>query len=490
MRTSRLLPALIALALGAGAVAHAQIALSSAVDLALRNSPKVQMAQADFNKARAALSEAKDVFVPQVNTNGGYGRSTGAPLGVPIIYSISAESLVFSFSQGDYIRSAHAGVEATEHALSEAQIAVAEDVTNTYIALDNALRRRAALREEQDIAGQLEHVTNDRFNAGIDPHIEWTKAKRTVVQIRLQMLLVDGEVAEHSTHLAQLTGLPGTSLSTDPASIPEIAAPQPPAQGEDTAADSQGVRAAFAIARAKQLTAQGDRHYLLRPQIVLQANFSRVDTGLSSYLSYYPRFGGTFDNPNSQNSLGFGLSVTVPLLDMTHRSKARESAADAAHALAEANMQRGLFFEGRAKLRNAALELAARADLARLDQEVAQDQLDALRVQLQAGAANLGGTPANPKDELNARLQERQKYYDVLNSELQLQQTQVNLLRQQGGLSDWIHQSLTTPGQSPSLPVTSPQVNTPSVPGATPQSAAPTPTGTPTTTPHPTSPRP
>lgn len=490
MRTFRLLPALSALALVAGTAAHAQIALSTAVDLALRNSPKVHVAQADHDKARAALSEAKATYIPVVNSNGGYGRSTGAPLGVPIIFSISGDSLVFSFAQGDYIRSAHAAVEATEHALAETQIEVAEDTTNTYIALDNALRRRAALKEEQDIAGQLEQVTNDRFNAGIDPHIEWTKARHAVVQIRLQALQVDSEISEQSAHLAQLTGLPATGLSTTATSIPELTAPAPAASADDTVADSQGIRAAFATARAKQLTAQGDRHYLLRPQIVLQANYSRVDTGLSSYLAYYPRFGGTPDNPNSQNALGFGLSVTVPLLDMTHRAKARASAAEAARALAEANMQRGLFVEGRAKLRNATLQLAARNELARLDQEMAQDQLDTLRVQLQANAANLGGTLATPKDELNARLQERQKYYEVLSSELQLHQTQINLLRQQGGLADWIHQAIISPGQTPSVPIAIPEGNAPGVPGTAPQPASPAPGGAPPATPQPVTPQP
>src|SRR5579875_1810136 len=88
--------------------AHAQLSLSTAVDLAVRNSPRVKMAEADLARALATWGVTKDAFIPYVATTGGYGRSTGAPLGVPVIFSISAQSLIYSFSQRDYIRSAGA----------------------------------------------------------------------------------------------------------------------------------------------------------------------------------------------------------------------------------------------------------------------------------------------------------------------------------------------------------------------------------------------
>lgn len=476
MRNGRLITTLLTFVLGASAGVRAQISLATAVDLALRNSPRVKMAQADLDKAKASLSEAKDAYVPVVQTTGGYGHSTGAPLSVPVVFSISGQSLVFTYSQPDYIRSARAGIDAAEHALREAQIEVAEDATNTYVALNNALQRRAVLQQEQVFAGRLVEVTSDRVSANVDAHIELTKARRTAKQIELQLLLLDDEISGDTHHLAQLTALPPGGLTTDPASIPKFSRPLQ-APGTDPQADSEGVAAAFANARAKQYVAFGDRRYLFRPQIALEANYSRVDAGLSSYAAYYPRFAGPPGGPpNSSNALGVGLQITIPLLDMAHHAKARESAADAAHALAEAHMQRDLFQEGRAKLRNAALELNARAELAQLDRDLAQDQLEALQVQLQANAADLQGPQVTPKDELNARLQERQKYLDVLSADLQLQQTQVNLMRQEGGLGDWIHASLGVPATTPAV---APQTNTPTVPGSSPVTPVPTPTTTP-----------
>ena len=456
-----------------GSMASAQISLQSAVGLALKNSQRLKMAQADLDKARAARGETKDAYVPVVGTQAGYGQSTGAPLGVPVIFSISAQSLVFSFSQRDYIRSAQQSVDAAEHALRNQQIEVVEDTTNTYIALDNALQRQKVLRDESQLADRLVSITQDRVNSGVDAKVEVPRSHRTAVQIRLVVLQLQDEIAADTRHLALLTGLPEGGLQTDVHSIPTLQSPPPPTPQAETA-DSEGVAALFATARAKQFAAFGDHRYLLRPQVALAASFSRVDAGLSSYASYYPRFAGTPDHPNSQNSLGFGLQITVPLLDLAHRSKARESAADAAHAFADAELQRGVFREGRAKLQNSAAELQLRSDLAHDEQEIAKDQLEALEVQLSASAGTLSGPQATPKDLLNAQLQERQRYLDVLNVELQLRQTQVNILRQTEGLSLWVlgtnSRNAISPGGSTVL---QPSVTAPGTLGTPPTGALP-----------------
>ncbi len=468
----------------AAGAASAQISLQTAVDLALRNSPKVRGAQADLDKARAARGEAKDAFIPSVSTVGGYGQATGAPLSVPVIFSISAQSLVFSFSQRDYIRSAQASVESAEHALHEQQIEVVEDATNTYLALDSATARQGVLNQEHEVAGKLVSITTDRINAGIDAPVELPKSRRTATQISLAGLQLADEIAANSQHLATLTGLPASVLTTEPATIPHFDVPHASAPQSDAVADSEGINAAFATARAKQLAAFGDSRYLLRPNISFAANYSRVDTGLSSYASYYPDYQGRKGRPNSENSLGFGLQINIPLLDYAHRSKARGSAADAARAFADAEQQRGVFREGRARLQHSALELKLRADLAHDDQEIAQDQLEALQLQMQASAANLQGPQVTPRDELNARLQERQRYYDMLTAELQLRQTEVNLLRQTDNLGVWV--AAPPSAHTGTTPTITPAVSAPGVPGTAPAMPSAVPSVLPSpATPHP-----
>ena len=446
----------------AAPLARGQLSLQSAVDLALKNSPRIRIAQADVAKARAAWQETRDAYIPAISTQPGYGQATGAPLNVPVIFSIQAQSLVFSFQQKDFVRAAQASIESAQHALNSERIRVVQDVTNTYVALDNAQLRRPVIQRELDLAERLTTVTSQRIDAGVDAKVELPKSKRTALQIRLLALQLEDEIAFNARHLATLTGLPATAIRTDPASIPELA-PVRARQTQLDVADDEGIAALAATARSKQFQAFGDKRYMLRPQISLGASYSRVDIGLSSYAAYYPRYGAA---GNTENSLQFGLSFTIPILDMAHRAKARQSQADADHAGADVLLQRGIFQEGQAKLRNSALELQLRADLAQQEQEIAADQFETLQIQLQSSGGTGTGTgpQANPKDALNAELQERQRFYDLLAAKLQLQQVQVNLLQQQdGGLSRWIQIS---PLQNAPAAVPRPGLNTPAVPTA------------------------
>lgn len=444
-----------------------QVTLQTAVNLALKNSPKVRAAQADLDKARAARGEAQDVFVPVVTTTAGYGQSTGAPLGLPVVFSIQAQSLVFSFSQRDYIRSAQQSVIAAQYALHSAQTEVVEDTTNTYLALDSAIKRKAVMQQELAIADKLVTVTQERIAAGVDPKVEFPQSRRTATQIRLAALQLDDELAQDTAHLATLTGLPAAGMVTEPESIPAFTDPAESSNRSTGNVDSEAIKAAFATAQAKQYAAFGDERYLLRPQISFVTSYSRVDTGLSAFASYYPGFNGTPGHPNSQNALGYGIQMNIPLLDFAHRSKARESAADAARSFADAEQQRGLFRESRAKLQHSAVELHLQAQLATDDQEIAQDQLEAIDLQMR-NAASTAGPPPSPKDQLNAQLSEREKYLQVLNANLQLRQTQVNLLRQTDTLGTWVI-SNPVPAVTPTVvnPV-DPGANLPGTPGVSP----------------------
>lgn len=424
----------------------AQVSLSTAVDLALRTDPKVKMAQADRDKAVAALAEAHDAFVPSIVTSGGVGKSAGVPLSLPVVFSIAAQSLAFNFSQEDYVRAAHAGVTAADFALREARDNTAEDVVSTYISLDGALQRKAALEQASGFATRVSQIVQDRLNAGMDTRIELTRSKLTAARLHLQELQNEDQIAALAAHLARLTGMGGKNFETVHDSLPVFSSS---IISDNVTSDSYGIQAAFANAHAKQEMARGDARYRWRPQLAFSAGYSRISTVGTNYILYYPGFDPERHPDISYNSLDIGIQISVPLLDLIHQAKARGSAAEAARARFQAEDERNQLFEGRIKLQHAAAELSARADVASLDRELAQDQLDAIEVQLQSSTAAASGQELNPKDEQNARLEERQKYLDFLDADLELRKTEVNLLKQNGQLGDWLHGAVTPPGVTP-----------------------------------------
>jgi len=445
-------PAMISFAcLCFAATAGAQVSFTSAVGLALSSSPKVRMAQADLDKARASRSEARDAYYPTVDGITYLGYSYGAPIGEPTLFTFRAGSLAFSFSQKDYIRAATSGIAAASSSLEEAREEVAEDAAITYCALDAAQQRRAALTEEYGNANQLAKIIQDRLDLGQDTQLELLQARRTAAQLRLQMLQLDDEIDTHRSHLARIDGLPDGPLATESGSIPTLPElPPPPADARpgttsEPLADTPAVTAAFNTARAKQEQAFGDSRYLYRPQIDFFAEYSRFST-FNNYQVYYPAFSN-----HTLNAIGIGIRIEIPFYDRIHQDKAVESLADARHAEQEALAARDQMFEGRTKLQHSSAELAAQAELAGLDQQIAQQQLDAILTQLQAGTGNPAGPQLTPKDEQKARIQERQHYIDFLDARSNLRQAQIQFLRLSGRLDAWIR-SAVAQSTSPAAP--------------------------------------
>jgi outer membrane protein TolC len=428
---TRLLRVLIACSVYAGAVTPAigQISFTTAVDLALKNSPRVSMAEADVAKAQAALQQLHDAYIPTVTGGIGLGPpSYGFPLGTPSLFNITSQSLVFSYAQRDYIRGAQASLNAANLALADARQGVSEDAAITYLAVDRDTQRQAALREQAGFAARLVSIVQDRLDAGQDTPIGLTTARLSEAQIRLAALRADDEAAVDQAHLAQLTGLPAKGLSVATNSIPAFTTPEPQSNGFSQAS-SPAVDSAYASARAKREIAFGDARYLLRPQISFAAQYSRF-AEFNNYQEYYLHF--------QQNNAAVGIQINLPVFDMVHRAKARESAADAAHSEHEADMMRDQFFESRLKAQHTTAELAARAEIAGLDQQLAQQQLEVLLVQLKAGNGSSSSVQMSPKDEQSSRIAERDKFLSVLDADFQMRQAQINLLRQTGELDAWI----------------------------------------------------
>ena len=108
------------------APACAQISFTSAVGLALKSNPKVLAAQADVDKSLAALQQIRDAYIPNIVGGSGVGPpSYGYPLGQPSIFNFTAQSLVFSYSQRDYLRAAQAALDATRLNLKDIREGVA-----------------------------------------------------------------------------------------------------------------------------------------------------------------------------------------------------------------------------------------------------------------------------------------------------------------------------------------------------------------------------
>jgi outer membrane protein TolC len=410
----------------------AQVSLATVVDLAERNSSAVKLADADLQKANAALAATENAYIPNLGIGSTVGYSHGFPTGQPSVGSVSMQSLVFSYSQRQYTKAARAGVDAANLSLKDAREQVALDASTTYIELDTVNTELEAARQQESFANSLVQIEQQRAEAGVDSSMDLLQGRLTAAQIKLKRLHLETRAATLTKQIAVLTGMPVGTITPDHASIPEI----PAVTGNEPVRTLLGVKSAGALALSKQFQARGDDLQWHRPQISFGAVYNYDSNELNSYSTYYNNF--------TPNNISFGLQIQIPFFDFGVRAKAKESAADALRATVEAEQAQRQNDVQIAELTGSLRELDAQAEVASLKQQIADDQLKSVLAQLELGNGSgigPGSTPQlSPKAEELARIDERQKYQDARDAEFDLARTRLSLLRALGHMEDWLNE--------------------------------------------------
>ena len=230
--------------------------------------------------------------------------------------------------------------------------------------------------------------------------------------------------------LATLTGLPDGSIVPDHASIPEI----PAVSADEMPKPLLGIQSADALARSKLLEAKGADLAWRRPSIGFGAVYNYDSNELNSYSTYYRNF--------TPNNVSFGLQINLPFFDFSVRAKAKVSAAEALRSKVEAEQAQQQNDIQISQLTASLRELDAQAEVAGLKQQIAEEQLKSIVAQLEVGNGATGtpGAPPqlSPTAEQQARIDERQKYVDALDSGLDLSKARLDLLRALGHMQDWL----------------------------------------------------
>jgi len=419
---------LVVVTLAAQTGARAQVSFATAVDLALRNSTQVRISAADVQHAEAGVMESVDAYKPSFSVGSSLGYSYGFPVGQPSIYTVNAQSLALSFSQPAYIRSSRAALLAAQLQLKNTRQQVILDAALDYIELAKVNQQITALDQQTGFVGRLVEIESERVDAGVDSKVELTQARLTGAQIALRRLhLVDqGDLLR--ARLAHLTGLAPGDFTPEPQTIPN--APEITQQGSVEGLVMQGnsgVKAAYAAAQSKFDIAYGDVRQNNRPTFAFGGEYNRY-AKFNNYSEYYLRF--------QHNNFNVGIQITMPVFDATRKAKAKGSSAEALQATAQADQLRDQAGEQILQLQKSLDELTAQEQVADLQNELAQDQLDAITTQLRLGGSSGGAQPL-PKDEQAARINERSRFVDTLEARFALTQARLTLLRSMGRIEDW-----------------------------------------------------
>jgi outer membrane protein TolC len=399
----------------------------TAIELALKNSAASGVGRADLERARATVTETRDPFLPSMTVGAVLGYSNGFPLSLegsaPSLFNVNIQGMLVNYAQHQYIKAAKSDAEAAAAQNADRRHDVIMEAALDYIQLDLLASSLTVQKEQQAAAAKFQDITSQRIQAGLDSPVELTRAKLVVARTRFDIARSQTAADQLRLRLSQLTGLPAASIQTATETIPPLPTIS---QDDDLAGEAAArnplIKVAEEAALAKEFRAKAERKQLY-PTVDLAGQYAV----LARYNNY-----DKFFQPGSfqRNNLSIGVVVRFPLFNQTLRSAANVAEFDALKARQETRTVKEQVSADTRRLQRSVEQLMAARDVAQLEHELAESDIETAHAKIESGAASL-------KDEQNARVAEHERYTAYLSSSFDLDKAQVQLLRETGDLENW-----------------------------------------------------
>jgi len=426
----RVLPFLVVLAawLGPGSPgAHAQapaqttrLTLKQTVTLALQRSREVALANLQYDLARRQADVRRSEFLPNLYAGSGAAYTNGFPLlaggGAPALFSLSYEQSLLDRLAGSEIKVAEQAAEQQRLAAQDASDGVAMRAASSYLELAKVRRELDLMRRGRDSAQKMLDFTKDRTDAGYELPIEVTKAHLTAARIEQRIAQLEDQEDSLAERLRSMLGYPRDAPM-------EVATEDLPA-GADQSVDAWEAQALQDNVAIKQ--AESERQASL-------AHLKGERSGRWPTISVIGQYNvlGKFNNYDQffnkfqRNNVIAGVDVRIPVF-ASRTSAAISFAQSNANAaqLAVENKRSEVSLDVRHKARMVK-EMDTSREVARLELDLAQQNLQVLQAQFQQGRASL-------RDLEAAQLDENDKWLAFLDADFARQQAQLDLLRTTG----------------------------------------------------------
>ena len=409
------------------------VTLERAIRLALAHSTSSAIADADVQRAFASYRELHASYLPQVGIGSGLGWSYGFPLSIegsaPALADAAAQSTVFNSSQRELTKAAKIEWHAAEIQGQDQRNAIIQDVALTYSELAKWEARLLHLQPYEAQARQMEQAVAERQQAGVDSVVDLNKARLISARVRLHQAEARGSADVLRQRLSALTGLPVSAIEIAPETIPAL----PPVAAEPNApekalASSLSIKFAEQHSLAESMRAVSE-HRALYPTIDFSAQYARLST-INNYNLYYRKF--------QPDNATVGFALRIPLFNAAQRARIEEAKAEALKAKKQADATRDQVAEETLKLQRAAEQFDAAREVAELEYQLAQSNLEATQTRVESKTGTL-------HELADARVQAAERFLLFQDADFAYRRARMNLLRATGELETWA-----LPGSTPS----------------------------------------
>jgi outer membrane protein len=406
------------------AVAGTPVALTlkRAIELALQNSQDIQVAKLQATLSDRSAQITKAPFLPNLFAGSGAGYTFGIPETpggrAPALFNVTYEQQIFNEPLRGQAREQQEQARSQRLLLGDARNAVIVRTASSYLELVMVRHSLDLLRKEQASADKIVEVTQQREKENFELPVEVTRSQLTKARVVERVLQLEGRQDELEVFLRSQTGLRQDTPI-------EVAQEDLPGEAEQEGANLVAVAmqsntsllADQSEVRAKEFRLIGEKHGYY-PTLELVSVYSLL-AKFNNYAEFFNKF--------ERNNFNAGVQVQVPIFSA--QTKANIALAEVNLQIAKANLANKKI-EVSAAVRQKTRHLRERdaaKEVARLELQLAQQDVAVLQSQLDEGKINL-------RDVERARLTENEKWMSYLDANFQRQQAQLDLLQTAGQL--------------------------------------------------------
>jgi outer membrane protein TolC len=416
---------LAALLLASLPLAAEPIDFHQALELALKRSGVMLAASADRERTAQHYKAERYAYIPSVVFGSNLGYTLGPPVAIagqaPSLFSVTHQQTLLNFAARDTIKADRSDMIAAGIGYEDHSDQVILDTSLIYIELDNSQQRLTAAQQQKQAVDHALFIAQQRQQEGVGSLMDSKRAELDAARVDLRITELETSIDVLRERLARAIGESAATLETVSDSIP-AAPPLPTA--DDLAsvalANSAAVRVADEHVRAAHDRARAE-HRKKYPSIDLAGQYVEY-ASFNNYSTYYKNF--------PSYSYSFGMNFRVPIFDLAQNAVAAAAAAEALHAEAEAQTARDKVAEDAIRAQHTLHQLEGAARVSRLELEVAQANIDDVKLHVEEGHASA-------RDQELARADIANRQVLLLQSQFEFMRAQLQLLRQTGELHGW-----------------------------------------------------
>ena len=415
----------MALALACGLRAEVfPMTLRQAVDTALKQNPDLALSRLDQEKARQAVRVARDPFSPKLVVGSGLAYTHGFPMSIegaaPSVFQANASQFLFNRPQSYAVSQARENARGAEFGVAAKREEVAYRTASLYLDAERSQRIGALARKDADSMQRVLDAVRAQVREGRALPLNEKQAAYDLARVRqvAESLEADQETAEAGLAIALGFAAQDRVRPVDE----ERAAPALPKSEDEVIRtaleENQELRQLESQIAAKRLEMRGERAAHL-PRVDLVAQYALM-SNINNYSEFFNKF--------QRNNIQLGMSFQLPLLTGPGvGAQMAQTQEDVDRLRLQVNATRNRVTSDIQQAFRDEKKAGTSAEVARLDLEVAREQLSVLLAQMQEGRA-----PLRQVEE--ARVLENDKWIAFYDAQYGVEKARWNLLRLSGGL--------------------------------------------------------